>query len=80
MKDYIKPTFVLAGVSPVSLNSVGCSTSRDDLDLISAILSGKDIADPNVFTITESCVDSYDLDMYCKYTAESSGATKVLGS
>ena len=80
MKDYIKPTFTLAGLFPVALASTACSTTQDDLDLISAILSGVDIKNPNVFASTEDCADAYDIDMYCKYTAEDNGALKIFGS
>ena len=80
MKDYIKPTFTLAGLFPVALAAEGCASTREDLDLISAILGGVDVKDPNAFAITENCKVQYDIEQYCKFTAVEAGSAKILGS
>ena len=69
MKDYIKPTFTLAGLFPVALaGSCPVKMSRDDVNTLLEQM-GFDV--DNAFAETESCVDQVPLDIlgYCKFTS-----------
>ena len=79
MKEYIKPTFITAGLFPVAL-ALNCATTPEDMELIGAILNGADSSDAKVFAINE-CEDEYDFSgMFCKYASVEDGAAKVLNS
>ncbi len=82
MKDYIKPTFTLAGLFPVAMAASGCNSTSDDLSLLKDIL-GIPYDDKAAFAMAEAdCTDKYDVEQYCKYTSVAEGDTviKILGS
>lgn len=79
MKDYIKPTFTLAGLFPVAMASSGCNIPKDELENLEIII-GVDPTNKDVFTSAENCVDQYDIDLYCKFTSTEAGYLKILGS
>ncbi len=79
MKDYIKPTFTLAGLFPVALaTGSDCAMKTGDLN---NIIGGWGIDVNKALGPTEAgCDIKLDIDMYCKFTAVEDGAIKVLGS
>lgn len=82
MKDYIKPTFTLAGLFPVAMAANGCTSTSEDFSLLKDIL-GIPYYDKAAFATTETdCTDKYDIEQYCKYTSVSDGSAeiKLLGS
>lgn len=81
MKDYIKPTFTLAGLFPVAMAASGCNSTSDDLSLLKDIL-GIPYDDKAAFAMDEDCADKYDVEQYCKFTSveEGSAVIKILGS
>ena len=82
MKNYIKPTFTLAGLFPVALAAGGCSAivSSDDLESYYELF---EITDPSkAFMESEGC-PQYIPDgivEYCKFTLQEEGNVKVFGS
>ena len=78
MKNYIKPTFILAGLAPVAFAAGGCETDVADAKEILAALDREYTSD--TFAVGEECMDQVDIDMYCKFTLQESGLAKVLGS
>ncbi len=83
MKDYIKPTFALAGLSPVALAVSGDCNAKLSDDVISSAFEQMGIEDINqAFAISEQCDIGIPDEFlsYCKYTSVESGSLKVLGS
>ena len=80
MKDYIKPTFTLAGLFPVAL-AVGsdCGVKSGELKDIFENDFGWTYSD-KALALGESCEMQFDIDLYCKFTSTDAGALKVLGS
>ena len=79
MKDYIKPTFVLAGLFPVAL-AAGCTTTDTDLAIIKQFAK-VDASTKGLFATTEiDCNTKIPLTQYCKFTSEGEGVLKVLTS
>ena len=79
MKDYIKPTFILAGFTPTALSTVACNIPKDELENLKGII-GVDPKDKTVFTEAEQCADPYDVGFFCKFTSTEEGFYKILGS
>ena len=79
MNNYIKPVIKLA-TTDVNGNVVSCSTTKNDMDLIQAIIGPSIKIDDNCFSITESCRTGIPIDMYCKFTSTSTGALLVFWS
>ena len=76
MKDYIKPTFTLAGLFPVAMASSNCSMTESELkDMV-------DFGGMNFdFSMSDSCtITDERLDAFCKFTSTDGGFFKVLGS
>lgn len=79
MKDYIKPTFILANLSPMAMTSNSCSMTDSEFREI--------VGDAGLewtFSPLEGCVNdeaSGELDMFCKFTAgEIDGMMSIIGS
>ena len=70
MKEYIKPTFTLAGLFPVALAGSGCTTNAEDIELLCEIYGIKDVK--NAFAEGEECADKYPVEGYCKLTLDAS--------
>lgn len=69
MKDYIKPTFTLAGLFPVALAaSCPIKMSKDD---VNTLLEQIGIDIEQAFAETENCGEPVPLDIigYCKFTS-----------
>ena len=78
MKDYIKPTFTLAGLFPVALAAGSdCGIKTSDLE---NIIGGWGLDVNKVLAPTETCDEKVDIGMYCKFTSVENGSLKVLGS
>ena len=83
MKNYIKPTFTLAGLAPVAFAAGKCNVklNADDLTVLYEQL---DITDPTqAFMESEDCVAAIPdgLTQYCKFTSVGTvGIGVVLGS
>ena len=81
MKNYIKPTFMLAGLAPVALASGGCSAKMSDENILTLV--EQMVGDiNNAFAETENCEEGIPTDLlnYCKFTAVEEGSLKILGS
>lgn len=79
MKDYIKPTFTLAGLFPVAMASNSCSMTDDEFrEMVGD--AGLDWT----FSPLEGCVNDEtagELEMFCKFTAgEIDGIMSIIGS
>lgn len=79
MKDYIKPTFTLAGLLPVALAGTACGITKGEIADIFKNDFGWEYSD-KALAITESCEDPYDIEMFCKFTSTDATEFKVLGS
>lgn len=81
MKNYIKPTFTLAGLSPMSLATSGCNISERDKEEIESLYGhewSKLFVDSD-----DGCVEATYLEgMYCKmaYAADNTDITKLFNS
>ena len=77
MKDYIKPTFTLAGLFPVALASSNCTMTESELeDMV-------DFGDIEFnFSVPDACTKTDSrLDAFCKFTAVGvENVMKVLNS
>ena len=70
MKNYVKPTFILAAASSGQPSS--CLV-QVDLDLIADFLGPN--YDPNeIFGMKEACGEPIPVDFYCKFTSTELGA------
>lgn len=79
MKDYIKPTFTLAGLFPVALAGSACGITQSEMKDIFENDFGWDYSD-KALSIAEACQVQYDIEIYCKFTATDVADFKVLGS
>lgn len=77
MNNYVKPTIKLAAIDARG-NTISCSTTETDMDLIQSIIGGAD-AD-KTFGMSEPCEIQIPLDMYCKFTSSEMGAVVVFWS
>ncbi len=73
MKDYIKPTFVLAGLAPVALSAMNCDVKLKGEDL-ETLYVAFDIAQSdygNIFALSEGCDIGIpdEMALYCKFTS-----------
>lgn len=78
MKNYIKPTFTLAGLFPVAFAAGGCANDIADAKEILAALDHEYTSD--TFAVGEECKDQVDIDIYCKFSLQESGLIAILGS
>ena len=81
MKDYIKPSFTLAGLFPVALAAgSGCFAKVEQVQAAFERL-GWEYTDTAINS-ADQCEVAYPLDMYCKYAAVDTleYAQKVLNS
>lgn len=75
MKDYIKPTFTLAGLFPVAF-AVTCPVKVTD-DNLSTILAQLGVTDPTqAFAESENCSQAVPdgITGYCKFTSTGTDA------
>ena len=77
MKDYIKPTFILATLSPMAMASNSCSMTDEEFREM--------VGDAGLnwdFSSLEGCqTTDGELDMFCKFTAgEIDGMMSIIGS
>lgn len=79
MKDYIKPSFTLAGLVPVALAGTACGVTTGEITDIFKNDFGWEYSD-QALAMTESCNVKYDIEMFCKFTATDVTDFKVLGS
>ena len=70
MKNYVKPTFILAATAAGSPST--CLT-QVDLDLIADIL-GEGFDADKIFGMYEACDSKVDIDLYCKFTSVELGS------
>lgn len=77
MSNYIKPVIKLATVD-ANGNTVSCSTTGSDMELIQGIIGGADAN--NTFGMGEPCDIQVPLDMYCKFTSSDLGAVQIFWS
>ena len=76
---YIKPSAMFITASGTGSAGGSCSTTNEDVELIKEILGITDWA--NAFSSNEDCVNQYDMEQYCKFTAVENGtAIKILTS
>lgn len=80
MKDYIKPSFTLAGLFPVALAAgSGCFAKVEQVQVAFERL-GWEYTDTAINS-ADQCQDVYPIDGFCKYTAvDTLDAVKVIGS
>lgn len=79
MNMYIKPSAMFITASGTGSAGVSCSTTNEDVELIAEILGITDWQ--TAFSSKEDCVDQYDMEQYCKFTAVENGtAIKILTS
>ena len=81
MKDYIKPTFTLAGLIPTALAAT-CSVKVTSEDL-TEIYATFGVTDPNkAFTETDGCEQPIPdgLTQYCKFTSTPEATGVVISS
>ena len=78
MNNYIKPTFMLAGLAPVALAAGGCETELKDVKEILAALDRE--YTPDTFAVGEGCTDQVDIETYCKFTLQDDGLSAIIGS
>ena len=77
MNNYVKPTIKLAAIDARG-NTVSCSTTETDMDLIQGIIGGANAND--TFGMNEPCEIPIPLDMYCKFTSSEMGAVVIFWS
>lgn len=81
MKDYIKPTFTLAGLFPVALAAGGCNIDNDTKELIMD-MNGIEDWSKAFFDSADQCQDEILMEGYCKFAHTETFGTGlvVLGS
>lgn len=80
MKNYIKPTFTLAGLVPVALASDGCNISERDKEEIES-LYGHEWSKLFVDAETDRCEEATYLEgTYCKMAYADNGSLKLFNS
>lgn len=82
MKDYIKPTFILAGLAPVALAAMNCALKLkgDDLeDLYNAMGYYTQEARKKTFAYGEECENPVPSE-YCKFTSSAETTGQALTS
>lgn len=80
MKDYIKPTFTLAGLFPVALAGASCGIDEAGKQLLEDMHGTLDWSKAFLSDPDDGCSNHIDQDMFCKFTAANYGATTVIGS
>ena len=81
MKDYIKPTFTLAGLIPTALAAT-CTVKVTSEDLVE-IYATFGVTDPEqAFTETDGCTQPIpdELTQYCKFTSTPEATGIVISS
>ena len=73
MKQYIKPVFNIAAWVPNPNPGNTCTTSQEDMELISSILEIpiNELAKSDAFAMNEPCKKPFPIEMYCKFTSVS---------
>lgn len=80
MKDYIKPTFILAGLAPVALAASNCTITENLKGKLEKLYGIQDWSKA-FFDTTDTCVEETFIEGYCKYTSEGLATPiTVLGS
>mgnify|MGYP006992121566 FL=1 len=79
MKDYIKPTFTLAGLFPVALAGTACGITKGEIADIFENDFGWEYSD-QALGMNEACQVKFDIEMFCKFTSTDVPDFKVLGS
>lgn len=79
MKNYVKPTFILAGLVPAALAGSDCSIKIEDKLTILQGIYGDDIPS-NVFAMGEECESPVPVDDVCKFSFVEQGAAVIIGS
>lgn len=71
MKKYTKPVFNIAAWVPNPNPGNSCTTSEEDMNLISEILgiSLDSLSTSGAFAASEGCTHIVPLEMYCKFTS-----------
>lgn len=78
MKDYIKPTFTLAGLAPVALAGTNCTIKQKEYADIYDLYG---VTPENAFAMGEDCVEQLPIEGVCKLTLADSGtAVTIIGS
>ena len=67
MKDYIKPTFTLAGLFPVALAAGGCSIDNDTKESLIDVWGIEDWSKA-FFDTADQCHEETLIEGYCKFT------------
>lgn len=74
MKTYAKPVFRVAAAIANPHPGVSCTTSQEDLELIS-ILTGFTLEQlKNAFASSEGCESGIEIDHMCKFSSVTLGA------
>ena len=83
MKNYIKPTFVLAGITPLGLTTSGCAITEDEAAFMETYFGVKDWSKA-FFDSGDGCKEEpTGIEGYCKFSyAEDTnyGYEKIFGS
>ncbi len=78
MNSYIKPSAMFITAAGTA-GSGGCSTSKEDLDLLGEIFGITDWS--TAFATGEGCQVEYPIEEYCKFSSVANGtASAILGS
>lgn len=74
MKSYAKPVFRLAAAIENPHPGISCTTSQEDMELLS-ILTGFTLEQlKNAFAISEGCEGGLEIDHMCKFSSVTLGA------
>ena len=82
MKNYIKPTFTLAGLAPVALAAGGCDITMSN-ENIASLFELFEITDTSkAFMESEGCIQALPdgIVEYCKFTLQDDGNGVIIGS
>ena len=79
MKNYIKPTFTLAGLVPTVFESGGCTISETDKEDLEWMFGG-DWSKMFVDTTTDGCAEAAGIEDYCKLSYAEHGVSKLFNS
>ena len=81
MKDYIKPTFILAGLAPVALATMNCDfkLKGDDLKALYEGMGYTEDMYSKTFAYGESCEAPVPSE-YCKFTSSAETTGQALTS
>ena len=81
MKDYIKPTFIIAGLTPLSLSSGGCSIDEEGKALLDDMHGALDWSKAFASEGDGCSQVVASFDRFCKFTSEGiANPVVVIGS